>query len=86
MPDGAVFTAFDDGGRPTTGTVPAHEGVPAEAVGITYAADGSSVWKFQSGTSVLRNAKGDVISETMSDGSVFTRFDGEGRPIAAPSL
>ncbi|WP_422747573.1 RHS repeat domain-containing protein [Micromonospora sp. WMMD1219] len=78
--DGAVFDRFDGEGRPTHGTTPGVDGQPAQDVTISYGGDGSSTWTYGDGTTVQRNADGDITRQVTADGAVFDRFDGEGRP------
>ncbi|MET8233671.1 hypothetical protein ABZS77_23665 [Micromonospora sp. NPDC005298] len=79
-PDGASFDQFTPDGRPTHGTVPGEDGQPAQAVDIAYGGDGSSTWTYADGTSVDRNAVGDVTRQLTADGASFDRFTGDGRP------
>jgi hypothetical protein len=75
-PDGWVFTAFDDKGRPTAGV---NEGKSAT---ITYADDDGSVWTMGDGNVVTRNPVGAVLRVVTPEGAVFTSFDTAGRPTA----
>ncbi|MGC4783573.1 hypothetical protein ACLQ3A_18290, partial [Micromonospora zamorensis] len=79
-PDGATFDRFNGDGKPTHGTVPGADGQPAQAVDITYGADGSSTWTYADGTKVDRNPDGAVVRQTTSEGTVFDRFNGDGKP------
>ncbi|MEU1681419.1 hypothetical protein ABZ422_20290, partial [Micromonospora zamorensis] len=78
--EGTVFDRFDGDGKPTHGTVPGSDGQPAQAVDIAYGGDGSSTWTYADGAKVDRNPDGAVIRQTTSEGTVFDRFDGDGRP------
>ncbi|MFJ6167481.1 hypothetical protein ACIQH6_20345, partial [Micromonospora orduensis] len=78
--DGASFDQFTADGKPTHGTVPGTNGQPPQAVDITYGGDGSSTWTYADGTKVDRNPDGAVVRQTTSEGNVFDRFDGDGRP------
>ncbi|MFC8297382.1 hypothetical protein [Micromonospora orduensis] len=78
--DGASFDRFTVDGRPTHGSVPGADGQPPQSVDITYGGDGSSTWTYADGTKVDRNPDGAVVRQTTSEGNVFDRFDGDGRP------
>ncbi|SCG57366.1 beta strand repeat-containing protein [Micromonospora zamorensis] len=78
--DGASFDGFTADGRPTHGTLPGADGQPAQAVDIAYGGDGSSTWSYADGTSVDRNAAGDVTRQVTADGASFDRFTADGRP------
>ncbi|MFG1893043.1 hypothetical protein ACGFIP_03320, partial [Micromonospora zamorensis] len=78
--EGTVFDRFTADGKPTHGTVPGTDGQPAQAVDITYSGDGSSTWTYADGTKVDRNPDGAVVRQTTSEGTVFDRFNGDGRP------
>ncbi len=75
-----MFDRFDADGRPTHGTLPGADGGPAQQVSVSYGDDGSSIWSYADGTSVARDADGDVTRQSTADGAVFDRFDGDGRP------
>jgi hypothetical protein len=75
LTDGTVFDSFTADGRPTHGTLPG-----SGEVSISYAGDGSSMWKYADGTTVGRNADGDVTRQTTPDGAVFDRFNADGKP------
>ncbi|WP_328373193.1 hypothetical protein [Micromonospora zamorensis] len=78
--DGATFDRFNGDGKPTHGTVPGTDGQPAQAVDIAYGGDGSSTWTYADGTKVDRNPDGVVVRQTTAEGTVFDRFDGDGKP------
>ncbi|MBQ1040883.1 hypothetical protein, partial [Micromonospora sp. C81] len=78
--DGASFDGFTADGRPTHGTVPGADGQPAQDVSIAYGGDGSSTWSYADGTSVDRNAAGDVTRQVTADGALFDGFTADGRP------
>ncbi|MBQ0982932.1 hypothetical protein, partial [Micromonospora sp. M61] len=78
--DGATFDRFNAEGKPTHGTVPGSDGQPAQAVDIAYGGDGSSTWTYADGAKVERNPDGVVVRQTTSEGTVFDRFDGDGKP------
>lgn len=76
--DGAVFDRFTADGRPTHGTLPGAGGGAPQQVDISYGRDGSSTYRFADGTTVERDADGDVVRMTTSEGAVFDRFNGDG--------
>ncbi|NGM15658.1 hypothetical protein [Verrucosispora sioxanthis] len=78
--DGAVFDRFTADGRPTHGTLPGAGGGAPQQVDISYGRDGSSTYRFADGTTVERDADGDVVRMTTSEGAVFDRFNGDGAP------
>ncbi|MFG1893040.1 hypothetical protein ACGFIP_03305, partial [Micromonospora zamorensis] len=78
--DGASFDGFTSDGRPTHGTVPGADGQPAQAVDISYGGDGSSTWTYADGTTVDRNAAGDVTRQVTADGASFDGFTADGKP------
>ncbi|MDR7274219.1 hypothetical protein [Catenuloplanes atrovinosus] len=77
LADGTAFTSFDGDGRPLTGRTP--EG---ERFTISYDAGGGSTMSYADGSSVVFDAAGEVTRQTLADGTVFTSFDGEGRPLS----
>ncbi|MET8280538.1 hypothetical protein [Micromonospora sp. NPDC005174] len=74
--DGTAFSRFDSQGRPTHATMPG----PGD-VTVSYTSNGASTWSYADGTRVQRNADGAITRETTSDGTVFDRFDSDGRPV-----
>ncbi|MEU7841630.1 hypothetical protein AB0B39_11700 [Micromonospora sp. NPDC049114] len=72
--DGAVFDRFDADGRPTQGTV------GGQAVDISYNGDGSSIYNFADGSTLERDANGELIRQRTADGAVFDKFTSDGRP------
>ncbi|WCN83231.1 beta strand repeat-containing protein [Micromonospora sp. LH3U1] len=78
--DGAVFDKFTSDGRPTHGTMPGAGGGTPQDVDISYNGDGSSTYRFDDGSSVDRNADGDVLRMTTPEGAVFDRFTVDGKP------
>ena len=78
--EGTVFDRFNGDGKPTHGTVPGSDGQPAQAVDITYGGDGSSTWTYADGAKVDRNPDGVVVRQTTAEGTVFDRFNGDGKP------
>ncbi|WP_433385983.1 hypothetical protein [Micromonospora sp. KLBMP9576] len=77
--EGATFDRFDGDGRPTHGTMPGTDGEPAQDVAIAYHGD-ASTWTYADGTTLNRNADGQVTHMRTSEGATFDRFDGDGRP------
>ncbi|MEU5785823.1 WXG100 family type VII secretion target, partial [Micromonospora lupini] len=75
-PDGTVFSRFDTEDRPAHATVPG-----SGEVTISYTSGGGSTWSYVDGTHVERNAAGAITRETTSDGTVFDRFDADGRAV-----
>jgi YD repeat-containing protein len=74
-PDGTVFTNFDGSGRPTRGVLPG-----GGAFTMTYDAQGDVFQHLSDGSTVETDAHGHVIRQTTADGTVFSSFDGQGRP------
>ncbi|HWB36691.1 MAG TPA: hypothetical protein VHA75_11770, partial [Rugosimonospora sp.] len=79
-PDGTTFTSFDGTGRPTAGVLAGGGGFT-----IRYDARGDAIQTFDDGTVVQTDPNGRVIREVTPDGTVFTSFDGSGRPTAGTS-
>ncbi|MFI5935012.1 hypothetical protein, partial [Actinoplanes sp. NPDC051494] len=75
LPDGTVYDAFTADGKPTHVTLPGNQDVS-----ITYGDDGSSLWSYEDGTRVSRDAAGTLTHETTADGASFDRFTADGRP------
>ncbi|MDQ0369985.1 hypothetical protein [Catenuloplanes indicus] len=75
--DGTVLEAFDADGRP-------HEGSTSSGVhfDIEYRADGRTVHSFDDGTVVQYDQGGRVTRQETPDGTVYSRFDSQGRPTA----
>ncbi|MEU8210350.1 WXG100 family type VII secretion target [Micromonospora sp. NPDC049044] len=78
--DGASFDRFDSDGRPTHGTLPGENGEPPQDVTIAYNGD-ASTWTYADGTTLNRNADGQVTHMRTADGASFDRFDADGRPL-----
>jgi uncharacterized protein YukE len=51
-------------------------------VTITYDENGGDTWTFPDHTKLFHNAKGELTEERLPDGTVFTKFDPQGRPVA----
>ncbi|MGC4749870.1 hypothetical protein ACLQ28_30050, partial [Micromonospora sp. DT201] len=73
-PDGTVFSGFDGSGRPTEGSAGGQD------FSISYGPDGHSVTRYADGSVVEFGADGVVLSQVSPDGTVFSGFDGSGRP------
>ena len=76
----STFTEFDQHGRPTSALVPAGDGGPDFAVRIAYDSDANSIWTFVDGSVMVRDDSGAILRQELPDGSLFSSFDGEGRP------
>ncbi|MFF5175358.1 hypothetical protein ACFY3U_22375, partial [Micromonospora sp. NPDC000089] len=73
--DGTTFDRFDGDNRPVHGVV------DGQSVSISYGGNGESTWTYSDGSTLVRNADGDLVRQTTSDGTVFDRFDGDNRPV-----
>ncbi|MFY1672107.1 hypothetical protein ACN27G_19400 [Plantactinospora sp. WMMB334] len=74
LSDGGVYSSFDGEGRPTLGVA---DGV---SFAIQYDDGGGSWVRYADGTVVEFDRDGDPVRQTLSDGGVYSSFDGEGRP------
>jgi uncharacterized protein YukE len=77
-----VFTKFDLEQRPVAGTVAGHDGQPPQSVSIAYDGGGGDTWTLQDQTTLMHNANGTLVEERLPDGTVYTKFDAQQRPIA----
>ncbi|WP_189077980.1 WXG100 family type VII secretion target [Mangrovihabitans endophyticus] len=80
LPDGTVFDRFNAEGKPTHGSVPGKGG--PSAVDIAYHGDGESTWTYHHGgkQTVITRHGDDVVREKLPDGTVFDRFNADGKP------
>jgi YD repeat-containing protein len=78
--DGTRFADFDGAGRP-------HSGVLANGTRFTmsYPPGGGVVDYFADGSSTQFDPGGNPVRQVTADGTVFTSFDGQGRPTAGTS-
>ena len=75
LSDGTTYTSFDSRGRPVGGTDPS-----GQAFTLSYDGQGHVVERFPDGSSVEADPGGRPIRQVSADGTVFTGFDGQGRP------
>ena len=78
MPDGQVYSQFDTDGNAHHVEIPATAKAPATSAEITYA-DGHSIYTYTDGSTVTYDtATSTILTETMPDGTVYTKFDSDG--------
>ncbi|HWS33950.1 MAG TPA: hypothetical protein VN408_14555 [Actinoplanes sp.] len=80
LPDGSIYTRFDESDRPQHVEVPAYGGKPSSSADISYDGD-RTTYTYADGTEIVYNqVTGTVISQTAADGRVFSDFDDAEQP------
>ncbi|WFE48815.1 hypothetical protein [Micromonospora sp. WMMD1155] len=78
-PDGSVYSGFDADGRAHHLEIPGSAGQPARSAAITYDGD-HTIYTYTDRSIVTYDGSGAVLEERTADGSVYTRFDADGKP------
>src|SRR5436309_2979603 len=81
LPDGTVFTWFDGQQRPVEGTVAGQDGGPAQSVDIAYDTGVVYTRSLQDKSRLFPYTTLFRSREELPDGTVFTGFDGQQRPV-----
>ncbi len=80
LPDGKVYTEFDERDRPQHLQVPSYDGKPATEADIYYE-QSHVVYAYKDGSVTIHDSATDrLVSQKTPDGRIYTGFDDEDRP------